>query len=225
MARAINWLLVSRYGAEMRVYGSRTAEQRQQERRERLVDAGQALFGTVGVAATSVRMVLREAGLQDRYFAESFSSISDLLIAVHDRVHSLVLARMQAAVTETNSPEQNFRALITALVRFAETNQPAMRVKIVETLGVTPAVDARRLVALRDYAVLVEELLPARASGPIVVDRATLSGAIVSGVNGMLLDWITGEATSDGQQVIDIGTLLYAGVVRVLTGEIRSLGD
>jgi AcrR family transcriptional regulator len=190
-----------------------------------LIDAGQTLFGTVGVAGTSIRMVLREAGLQDRYFGESFTGIPALLITVHDRVHDLLLIRMQAALAESTDPEQGYRAMLTTIVRFAETNATVMRIKIVETLGVTPAVDARRLEALGDYAVMIEHLLPAPNAGSANVDRAALSRAIISGVNGMLLDWITGQSATNGQQVIDNGTLLFTGVLRVLTdanGELTS---
>lgn len=211
-----------RYRARMRVYGSKTAQERQQERREKLIDAGLTVFGSVGVAGTSVRMVLREAGLQDRYFSESFAGIPELLIAVHDQVHDLLLAKMQIALADATDPVQACRIMLTEIVRFAEVNEAAMRIKIVETLGVTPAVDARRIDALGDYAVMIERVLPAPTPGGVNVDRVALCRAIISGVNGMLLDWITGQAAGDGQQVVENGVLLFSGILRVLSDSDRA---
>lgn len=64
------------------------AEQRVEERRERLLDAGLALFGTKGAADTRLDELCAEAGLTKRYFYESFATMADLLDAVFDRAVS-----------------------------------------------------------------------------------------------------------------------------------------
>jgi AcrR family transcriptional regulator len=69
-----------------RRYGGRGAEERQRERRSRLVAAGLEVFGTTGYAAASVRQICREAGLTERYFYESFQGREELLRAVYDQL-------------------------------------------------------------------------------------------------------------------------------------------
>src|SRR6185295_13531701 len=65
----------------MRDYDGKTAAERIAERRERLIDAGVELFGERGYAATSIRSVLQQSGLRDRYFGESFADLDSLLAA------------------------------------------------------------------------------------------------------------------------------------------------
>ena len=67
----------------MRDYDGKTAAERIAERRERLIDAGVELFGERGYAATSIRSVLSQSGLRDRYFGESFADLDSLLAAVY----------------------------------------------------------------------------------------------------------------------------------------------
>ena len=52
----------------MRDYDGKTADERVADRRARLIGAGLELFGEHGYAGTSIRSVLRQSGLRDRYF-------------------------------------------------------------------------------------------------------------------------------------------------------------
>lgn len=79
-----------------RTYGGVSPEQRRADRRARLVEAGLALYGSQGFAATSIDAVCVEAGLTKRYFYESFGSAQELLAAVYLDA----TARVQATVTE-----------------------------------------------------------------------------------------------------------------------------
>ncbi len=56
-----------------RRYGGKTTTERRAERRERLLDAGLALFGTQGFATVTIEALCAEAGLNPRYFYEQFS--------------------------------------------------------------------------------------------------------------------------------------------------------
>jgi AcrR family transcriptional regulator len=69
-----------------RPYGGVSAEDRCSERRRRLLDAGLELFGTKGIAATTIADVCETAGLTKRYFYESFATIDDLAGAVFSDV-------------------------------------------------------------------------------------------------------------------------------------------
>ena len=61
-----------------------TLEQRTAERRERFLEAGLNIFGNEGFHAATVRKICKEAGLTDRYFYESYSSMEALLIEVYE---------------------------------------------------------------------------------------------------------------------------------------------
>jgi AcrR family transcriptional regulator len=79
--------------ALVRDYDGKTAAERVAERRERLINAGVELFGERGYAATSIRSVLQQAGLRDRYFGESFADLDSLLAR---RLGSIIPARGRA---------------------------------------------------------------------------------------------------------------------------------
>lgn len=81
-----------------RTYGGVSPEQRRLDRRARLLEAGLALYGSQGFAATSIDAVCGEAGLTKRYFYESFRSADDLLVAVYLDATARVQGRVAEAV-------------------------------------------------------------------------------------------------------------------------------
>src|ERR1700761_823782 len=86
---------------QMRDYDGKTAAERVAERRARLVDAGLELFGEHGYAGTSIRAVLRQAGLRDRYFGENFADLDALLAAVYDQLIDEEVTECRAAIDAT----------------------------------------------------------------------------------------------------------------------------
>src|SRR5882762_4628969 len=81
-----------------RPYGGVSAEDRRAGRRQRLLDAGLELFGTQGIAATTIADVCEEAGLTKRYFYESFATIDDLAGAVFGDVTDRLVEQVEPAV-------------------------------------------------------------------------------------------------------------------------------
>jgi AcrR family transcriptional regulator len=81
-----------------RPYGGVSADDRQAERLRRLLDAGLELFGTKGIAATTIADVCAEAGLTKRYFYESFATVDDLAAAVFDDVTARLVEQVEPAI-------------------------------------------------------------------------------------------------------------------------------
>ena len=57
-----------------RAYGGVSAEERRAQRRAALVDAALEVIGTRGFSAMTISGLCKDAGLNDRYFAESFEN-------------------------------------------------------------------------------------------------------------------------------------------------------
>jgi AcrR family transcriptional regulator len=194
----------------MRTYAGKTAEERQAERRARLVEAALHLFGTQGYAATSARAVLRRAGLKERYFAESFSSMEELLAAVHDEIHDASFPATIRAMDPAADPVEQIRQMVNAIVSGFESNPGAARVKLLQVVGVGPIVEEHRRRSLRAYADAVAALLPQPPeSAPL--DRDTLAMALVTGINGMFADWLSGTLPVTRDQLVDHAVLLVRG--------------
>src|ERR1700754_3207839 len=129
----------------MRDYDGKTAAERIAERRERLIDAGVELFGERGYAATSIRAVLQQAGLRDRYFGESFADLDALLAAVYSRLIDEEISGCSAAIDKTDGGSEGARAMISTITRSFEKNPGKARIQSREALsGGPPARGARR---------------------------------------------------------------------------------
>jgi AcrR family transcriptional regulator len=81
-----------------RPYGGVSADDRRAERRRRLLDAGLELFGTKGIAQTTIADVCVQAGLTKRYFYESFATIDELAGAVFGDVTARLAEQVAAAI-------------------------------------------------------------------------------------------------------------------------------
>ena len=122
----------------MRDYDGKTAAERIAERRERLIDAGVELFGERGYAATSIRSVLQQSGLRDRYFGESFADLDSLLAAVYSRLIDEEISGCTAAIDKTNGGSEGARAMIGTITRSFEKNPGKARIKSREVLSGGP---------------------------------------------------------------------------------------
>ncbi|MEO3876164.1 TetR/AcrR family transcriptional regulator [Nonomuraea sp. B12E4] len=197
----------------MRDYGGKTAEQRRAERRARLLDAGFALFGTQGYAATSVRALLREAGLQDRYFAESFAGMEELLAEVYDKAHEAAFEEIIDAVDPGATLVERLHQMVEANARKLETDPRYARVALIEVLGAGPLVEKHRQRGLRQYADAVASVLP-QPQPQRGLDRTVVARALVAGVNGVFTDWLTNSPSLTREQIVEHAMLLVRGVLR-----------
>jgi hypothetical protein len=100
-----------------RSYRGLTPDQRRAARRQRLVDAGLASFGTVAFGATTIEQLCGDAGVTPRHFYEAFASREALLSAVYDDAIRLTHQAAEAAVAAAApDPEIRTRAAIEPFV-------------------------------------------------------------------------------------------------------------
>src|SRR5688572_25842106 len=85
-----------------RLYRGASLENRQSERRHKLVAAGMKVMGTVGFHDATVRAICTQAGLTERYFYESFDSLEELLCAVYQAIIDELRGITQQAIA--NAP-------------------------------------------------------------------------------------------------------------------------
>ena len=95
-------------------------EQRQQARRDRLIEAGLQVYGTQGFLAVTVRDVCAEAKLTERYFYESFKNSEQLFKVIYlqliERLQRLIMeSMMHAAGDPRRMIEAGLRAFLHSL--------------------------------------------------------------------------------------------------------------
>jgi AcrR family transcriptional regulator len=192
----------------MRDYDGKTAAERIAERRERLIDAGVELFGDRGYAATSIRAVLQQSGLRDRYFGESFADLDSLLAAVYSRLIDEEISGCAAAIDKTSGGSEGARAMIDTITRSFEKNPGKARIKSREVLSGGPVARKQRQAGLRRLAQLVADLLP--PSTELNRSDVLLLGlSIVAAADELLLTWIDGAEGLTRDRVVDVVTLLF----------------
>lgn len=80
--------------APPRLYGGLSAEQRQAERRDRLIMAAIQVSARTGREGATVAAICAEAGLTARYFYESFPNRDVLFLAAFQRVQDELFSRI-----------------------------------------------------------------------------------------------------------------------------------
>ncbi|MFF4398439.1 TetR/AcrR family transcriptional regulator [Streptomyces sp. NPDC001480] len=195
----------------MRTYGGATAEQRASLRRRRLMESGLELFSTQGYARTSISAVLRHAGLKDRYFAESFASLDDLMAALMRDIYEEQITRCSEAIATDQPLRDRARNMIDVITGLPLEDPRKGRVKLAESLGAGPLTARERRLGLQRMSGLVDSLLREELHDPRI-DTATLSVAVVGAVSEMLLSWFNGDLGISREELVDQGLLLFEAI-------------
>ncbi len=110
----------NRVNNRRRSFKGLSLEQRQNERREKLIEAGLQIYGTQGFFSVTVRDICNEAKLTERYFYESFKRSEELFKTIYLRLieqlqQDILAAVMQSKVTPRLMINSGLNALLKAL--------------------------------------------------------------------------------------------------------------
>lgn len=186
-------------------YGGQSADERRRERRRRLLDAALDLADADGISALRVRAVCARAGLNDRYFYESFADCDQLLLAVYDRQAKLLIERLSRVIETTADRElrRRIQAVMDAGIDFC-LDDPRRR-RLIEEWQSTPALRNRRneLVHLLAQMMLGQG---AEVLGEHVATDPNYRMAALTVVNGLLElggQWWRGDLEVSREQLVD----------------------
>jgi AcrR family transcriptional regulator len=194
-----------------RRYRGITPSERQAQRRERFLEAGLELFGTVGYAGTSIRAVSAEASLNSRYFYESFSSREDLLYRVYQRIMLDLATRAAEAVAAADTIEDKARAgLRVGWTTLTEDRRKA-RIVALEVVGVSDRLERLRRQNRHALADLTAQgaLSVAPKDIRLRLDPVLTARALMGGVVEVLADWINGDVDASVDEVVEHFTTLF----------------
>jgi len=175
------------------------------------MEAGLELFGTLGYAQTSIRAVSAAAGLNSRYFYESFSSREDLLYAVYQRIIGDIFARAREAMASEDTLVGQTRAGLRAAWTTVTEDRRKARIVALEVVGVSERLERLRRENRQALAQLSADNALALV-GPDVrlrLDPALTARFLMGGVVEILLEWIHGELNASADEVVDHFTALF----------------
>ncbi|HLI61125.1 MAG TPA: TetR/AcrR family transcriptional regulator [Solirubrobacteraceae bacterium] len=187
-----------------RRYGGRTADERRAERRERLLDAGLELFGTIGYASSTIEGVCAEASLNARYFYEQFRHREDLLRAVYVRQARGVLEEVRAALAAERDPRRRLEAGLRAFVGAMLRDERGMRIVYRESIGVSAALEAERRRVNDAYVALLshEAAELTRLASMPAEERRAIVIALMGATDGLVGDWLGGERRRPASSIV-----------------------
>lgn len=118
-----------------RSFKGMSLEVRQAERRERLMEAGLQLYGTLGFFSVTVRDVCVEAKLTERYFYESFKNSSALFDAIYMRLIEDLQQRILTAVMQgAPDPKQMIQLGLAAFFQHLSDDQRVTRILFIDAI-------------------------------------------------------------------------------------------
>lgn len=136
-----------------RVYSGLQPSERTRERYEKFIDAGIEVFGTVGYASSKIKTLCHCAGLSERYFYESFDSREHLLTDVYETVSTELMHQVTEALSDPEAnPKDAIRASMAAVVNFMLGDPRHAQIILVEIVGVSEELEAKRHQAMTNFA-------------------------------------------------------------------------
>lgn len=196
-----------------RLYRGMTAEERDADRRRRLVESATVLFGSRGYAATSITEVCKRAGVTARNFYDHFAGREELLVAVYESI----VAEHAAATLEAlgAAPADDLSARVRAGVGTAMrawlADEGKARIAFLEVVGVSPQMEQRRLAVIAAYAdILLEQIKPFLREGKGDLRRIEIvAGALVGGVVHVMTERLSGTKRGSVEGVVEELTQLF----------------
>lgn len=205
---------------QTRVYRGRSAIERQTERRDRFIEAGLEVFGTIGYQQGTISAICAEAGLSRRQYYETFEGREELLIAVYDRIHTeareAVLAGYLSVDMSVDDLESRVRPAIAAFFDAVASDPRRMRVAFVEVSGVSSRVEEYRLSARAGWMELFSQVAANFTERLHESDFGfTYEGAAVVGALSQCGHlWATSDTRPDRDEVVDILISVISGLAQ-----------
>lgn len=197
------------------VYGGVSAEERIAQRRERLLAAARTLFDAGGIAKVTVTGVCAEAGLNDRYFYESFSDrhaiLDELFAVIASETAAVIFARAASGSTDLH---ERARLAVDAAIDAFSPGAPMSQA----IAGPAPAADEitrHRLALTRHVAKLSVDFAPLffAEDTPPPAAIHSIAAFIVAGAVELVADWLQGELDLTREELVDCCTELIWGAL------------
>jgi AcrR family transcriptional regulator len=142
-----------------RTWRGESTEERQQQRRERLLEAATEAFAKYGISKTTMRDICGEARLTERYFYESFRSTEDAFDAVYAKLKQELVSEVTAALTKAPKDlEQLASAGLRAFYTYIKADPRRAKIMLIDAFAANQRSREKSRAAVRDYINLMGNL-------------------------------------------------------------------
>ncbi|MBJ7329701.1 MAG: TetR/AcrR family transcriptional regulator [Solirubrobacteraceae bacterium] len=195
--------------AAERPYAGQTPSQRSAARRAALLVAAQQAIAADGWRSLTVEVLCRRAGVNKRYFYESFSDLDELAQALVDALVGELLE--VASRVDPHAPLPTLvQATLGEIIRWM-TDEPERAQLLFGEMGSSPALAQHRSDAQRRLADAIGRHARSVHSEAPSDDPITelTSSALVGTLGRVVLDWLDGNIAMPREQLIEDLTRLW----------------
>ncbi len=205
--------------AVRRSFRGQSLEQRQHERRQRLMQAGMQCYGTHGFFAVTVRDICAEARLTERYFYESFKNSELLFKAIYlAQIEQLQATIVQQTLAFAGQPNVQILNSLKALLDFLQADPRSARILFVDAPLVHELHGGTVQEAVATFDRLIMNWLLAVA--PSLAERQRELSLIATGLNGYVIHlamrWVSNGFRESHEEVLAACTLVYTSIFQNL---------
>ena len=202
-----------------RTYGGVAPEQRRADRRERLLTAALELFTTTGYQHAKITELCARAGVSTRNFYEEFSGKEDVLRTLHDRINSLAMERVTAALDGVAEADAVTRisTLLDVFIEAVTADPRLPRLNYVEAVGVSAEQEERHQEWVDRWAKFIEAEAARAADHGVAPSRdyRLTAIALVGAATGLLREWQAHEPPLPVEDVAaELRELMLAAITR-----------
>jgi AcrR family transcriptional regulator len=206
-----------------RAYGGLSAQERQAQRRAALLAAALDVIGTEGHARLTVAGLCARAGLNERYFYESFRALDEVLVAVFDEVIAELAGEIVTAIAAApDETRAKARAAIAAAVELLTDDSRKTRVVFVEALAARALV-ARRAEVARTFVALIvgqaQQFYGAETALRIGSWAEFAAAHLLGGLAETMTAWLRGDLAITRDELIERSTDLFVLVAEHLVSK------
>lgn len=207
-------------GAPARSYGGRSAQERAEDRRARLVDAAIAVLATQGERAT-MTAICQQAGLTERYFYENFANRDAALVAALEHVSDEISRDAVRVLQETpGTVEERVLAMTRAFAHWAVAHPDRAHVAVVDanTIGVLRARRDELVASFAETTAREAAWLYGDLAWP--ADRARIQGVVfIGGLAELVASWLSGAVVLDPDDLAEVVADLFVSLSRRPSGQ------
>lgn len=208
-----------------RRYGNRSATERREERRERLLRAAVDCFSRRGFSDTSIEQLCTTARVSTRTFYEEFGSREAIISQLHDDLNDAAFVSVRQALDECRSERvldvvDIVRAALTAYFAVMTNDRARAHVVLIEAVGVSRDLELRRQRAVNQFAGLVAEEAQALIAAGTIPNRDYALSAI--GIVGAIKELVTAWAVQATELPLDA---VVEEAVRLTVAAVASAGE
>lgn len=185
-----------------RNYAGQTGSERVATRRAALLTAAFELVGEQGWAPLSIEAICRRAGLNKRYFYESFDGLDDAMAALIEQVARETLEACLEAMPAAGTAEELTTAVVRTMVEHVTDDRRRARV-LYEPPPPGGEAAARRVAMTRETVTLAAARARTVFAGGDATAFALPASLLVGGTSQAVLDWLDGGVDCSRDELID----------------------